>query len=160
MPRKKKPELPPKLKRGGQARPIPWAFIERMAAIQCTATEVIQVLGLAEATVYNACEREKGCSLGTYMDRYRSMGKMSLRRKQFKVAMDGNVTMLRWLGIQYLDQSPEVVMLHKTPSDAAPATTETKPEAPNGFELPPLLEDKPAETPPVTVETTGRTVED
>lgn len=34
----------------------------------------------------------------------------SLRRKQFEVAMDGNATMLIWLGKQHLDQSDTLIV--------------------------------------------------
>lgn len=38
----------------------------------------------------------------------RERGKSSLRRKQFEMAMNGNVTMLIWLGKQHLGQTEKV----------------------------------------------------
>lgn len=108
-----------------------------MARIQCTTAEVVAILHLSINTVYDACMREHGCTLGEFLDRYREEGKASLRRAQFHAATKkGNTTMMRWLGIQYLEQSPEVVMIHKTP--IATATDQKPPEAPalpSGFAI-------------------------
>lgn len=43
-----------------------------------------------------------------YFDQKRQPGKIALRRKQYEVAMTGNVPLLIWLGKQYLDQSEKV----------------------------------------------------
>jgi len=57
------------------------------------------------------------CSVDTLERRFadriktaREKGKMSLRRKQFEVALNGDKAMLIWLGKQYLEQreAPEV----------------------------------------------------
>ena len=48
--------------------------------------------------------------LATYQLYLDCQGKIELRKKQWEIAMDGNVKMLIWLGKQYLGQSesPEV----------------------------------------------------
>ena len=67
-----------------------------LAQIQCSYAEMAAVLGCDEKTLSNRFSqaikegREKGLS--------------SLKRAQYKKAMDGNPTMLIWLGKQYLDQ--------------------------------------------------------
>ncbi len=56
-----------------------------------------------------------GCDEGTIRKRFsdilqkgREIGKTKLRDRQMQAAMDGNVTMLIWLGKQYLGQSDKV----------------------------------------------------
>ena len=57
-----------------------------------------------------------GCSVTTLNDRFRSIidkgvaeGRTNLRQLQWKSAEGGNVTMLIWLGKQYLGQADKVV---------------------------------------------------
>ena len=133
--------------------------------IQCTVNEVINVLRIGGAVLYAACEREHGCTLAEYMEQYRDMGRMSLRRAQYKAAISGNTTMMRWLGIQYLEQSPDVVVMHKVQNGPAAPAEDAQAVAPTpaGFAIRGL--NAPAETPaeespadPNTIPTTGRTV--
>lgn len=139
-------------------------MVARMGIYQCSVTEVIDILGLAPNTIYDACQRVHSMSLATFLDIYRAHGRASLRRKQFKVAMTGNVTMLRWLGIQYLDQSPEVVMLHRSPGTGE--QVQDQPQAapsPSGFSIAGLPAPQPQPEPAqpseaAAIPTTGRTV--
>lgn len=143
-----------------------------MAIIQCTTEEVCAVLGGAPNAIYDNCVRDNGCTLGEYLDRYRELGKMSLRRAQYKAAVrDGNTTMLRWLGIQYLDQSPEVVVMHRAPPGTPATDAPQPPTPPSGFAIRGLEGPTPsasensserakAEVPadPNVIPTTGRTI--
>lgn len=71
--------------------------VYKLAMIQCTNVEIAAFLNCSESTirVKFAAELAKG----------REAGKMSLRRKQFEVAQNGNIAMLIWLGKQYLGQT-------------------------------------------------------
>lgn len=144
---------------GQPPRVIPWEQIERMAMVQCSTTEIIMILGISSQTLYDAAIREKGVPLGEYLDKFREVGKLALRRKQHEVALKGNVTMLRWLGIQHLEQSPEVVVMHKAPGSASPTdeTAPPQPEAPSGFKIRGLPE---PQADPNVIDAEGRTVED
>jgi AraC-like DNA-binding protein len=66
------------------------AQVEQLAAIDCSLEEMGAVLGCSPDTLQRrfAAVIEKG----------RATGRSSLKRKQFKLAMDGNPTMLIWLG--------------------------------------------------------------
>ena len=77
--------------------------IKELAEIQCTMGEIASVMG---------------CSVDTLERRYadvikegRDHGKSSLRRMQYKKALEGNPTMLIWLGKHYLDQKEAVTLL-------------------------------------------------
>lgn len=82
------------------ARPrkaIDLATLEKLAAINCSHAEMASVLGCSSDTL----ER----NYAAVIKKGRAQGRMSLKRKQYEVAMTGNVTMLIWLGKQMLDQS-------------------------------------------------------
>jgi hypothetical protein len=89
---------------------IDWDQVDEMCRIHCTGEEQAAVLGIDYDTLNAACKREKGLGFSDYYAQKSSGGKMSLRRKQYTAAMDGNTTMLVWLGKNWLGQSdqPEV----------------------------------------------------
>lgn len=70
--------------------------IKQLAMIGCTLEEMAQVLGCHRATL----DRR----FATVIKEGWNLRNMSLRRKQFEVAMGGSVGMLVWLGKQFLGQ--------------------------------------------------------
>ncbi len=92
--------------------------VKRLAAIQCSYEEMAAVLDCDESTLTKRFSQviQKG----------RSNGRMSLKRKQYTMAMGGNITMLIWLGKQYLgqrDKREEIINANITnlPADKAKA---------------------------------------
>lgn len=75
--------------------------VKKLAAIQCSNEEMASVLNCSKDTL----ERRYAAIIKDG----RASGRMSLKRKQYEVAMSGNVGMLIWLGKQYLDQSEKMV---------------------------------------------------
>lgn len=71
--------------------------VRKLAAIGCTHEEIASVVGCSQDTIARRFLED--------VEYGRSQGKSSLRRKQWEMAMSGNVTMLVWLGKQYLGQS-------------------------------------------------------
>lgn len=101
--------------------------VKRLALIQCTVEEMASVLRCDKRTL----ERR----FAAIIKEGRESGRMSLKRKQFELAMGGNVAMLIWLGKQTLGQrEPQRVEL--TGADGKPienklevvVTRLTKPE--------------------------------
>jgi len=89
------------------ARPlteIDWDQVDKLCAIHCTGEEQAAILGISYDTLNRACKREYELSFAEYFKQKASSGKMSLRRKQYTAAMDGNTTMLVWLGKNWLGQ--------------------------------------------------------
>lgn len=82
-----------------------WIQIDKMCAIFCTGEEIANVLGFSYDTLERRVKEKFKISCADYIKSKASMGKMSLRRMQFKSAEAGNATMQIWLGKQYLDQS-------------------------------------------------------
>jgi hypothetical protein len=74
--------------------------IVALAAIGCTVEEIATVLGVKRNTVH--------VSYQEYLDRGHAQQRVSLRKRQWKKGMEGDVSMLRWLGIQYLGQKNQV----------------------------------------------------
>ena len=91
-------------KRGPKAYQADWKKIDNMCAIKCTGEEITSILGVDYDTLSAACERDHKVKLSEYIEQKSAGGKMSLRRRQYTTAMDGNPTMLIWLGKNWLGQ--------------------------------------------------------
>ena len=87
---------------------IDWPKVDGMCAIQCTGEEIAGVLGIDYDTLQRACKRENEILFADYIQQKRSGGKMSLRRKQYSTAMEGNPTLLIWLGKNWLGQTDKM----------------------------------------------------
>jgi hypothetical protein len=70
--------------------------VAKLAAIGCTTLEIASAMDCSVDTLQRrfAANLAKG----------RESLKMKLRRRQIRAALDGNITMLIWLGKQYLGQ--------------------------------------------------------
>lgn len=88
---------------------IDWEQMEKLLALQCTQIEIASWFDCSEDTLERACKREHSVTFAEYSRQKRKKGCISLRRKQYEVAMSGNVSMLIFLGKQYLNQYDKVV---------------------------------------------------
>ena len=77
---------------------------ERLCSIQCTETEIAGWFSCSVDTIERWCRREYKSSFADIYAEKRSLGKISLRRSQFRMA-ETNPTMAIWLGKQYLGQA-------------------------------------------------------
>lgn len=125
-PRKEKKKLAPP---GGRPRlELNLATITRLAALGCSAREIAGVCGVSEDTLARRladnAEVKNAYELGL------SQLCESLRRRQVRMALNGNLVMLIWLGKQYLGQ--------KEPDKASAAPPPADPDrpAPYGKEVP------------------------
>mgnify|MGYP000701764812 CR=1 FL=1 len=82
--------------RGRPRKPVDTTLVEKLAAHGLADHEIADVLGISERTIQRRCR--------VALDRGRAKLKVSLRRWQIRAAKRGNVTMLIWLGKQYLGQ--------------------------------------------------------
>lgn len=99
--------------RGENKTVIPPDEVEKLAQLHCSSEEIAAFFGVPSQTLV--------ANFGDIIQKARAEMKVALRRSQIKLALDGNCTMLIWLGKQYLNQSDKVV--------------EEKPEALNAEEL-------------------------
>lgn len=83
---------------GRPKKVIDYETARKLALIQCTLEEIANFFECSVRTL----ERDKEfCQV---YKKHIGEGRMSLRRKQWKAADEGNTTMLVWLGKQYLGQ--------------------------------------------------------
>lgn len=85
--------------------PKDWASVDYMCMIHCTGEEIAGVLGMDYDTLNRNCKDTHGIPISEYIKKHQSGGKMSLRRAQWKAAESGNVSMMIWLGKQWLGQA-------------------------------------------------------
>jgi hypothetical protein len=62
-------------------------------------------LGITEKTLTKLIREKTGLSFSQYKDQKKEPLRINLLKKQYDVAMSGNVSMLIWLGKQHLGQS-------------------------------------------------------
>jgi len=74
--------------------------IEKMASFGLTNKEIAEALGYDENTLKRNFE--------IFLTKGKANLKQRLKRKQIQVALGGNVSMLIWLGKQYLGQTEKV----------------------------------------------------
>lgn len=89
------------------ARPhkeINWEDFDQLCAIQCTGEEIAAFFRIDYDTLNAICKREQDKSFSELFAQKRQAGKISLRRRQFQAAQDGNPTMMVWLGKNWLGQ--------------------------------------------------------
>lgn len=90
------------------ARPkknISQSQFETLCGIGCTKTEICAVFECDEKTLTAWCKRTYKLGFSEVYKMKRDKGNASLRRLQFKEAEKGNVTMLIWLGKQWINQT-------------------------------------------------------
>lgn len=78
--------------------------LRNMVRIQCTAEECAGVFECSVDTLDRRLKEEGFAGFADFYKTYGGEGKVSLRRAQWKLAQDGNPTMLIWLGKQMLGQ--------------------------------------------------------
>lgn len=98
-----------KPKRDGPGRPpkeIDLGELEKLVRMQCTRAEVAAWFECHEDTIDRRLLADIGINFAAYFEEKRGRGRISLRRRQWKQAIEaGNTTMLIFLGKNYLGQS-------------------------------------------------------
>jgi len=101
---------------------VDWKLFEHLCRIHCTEAEICAILDISEKTLAARCQETFCKPFSQVFTEKRAGGKMSIRRRQYEMAMgraarydeQGNLleaeappdkTMLIWLGKQWLDQT-------------------------------------------------------
>lgn len=94
-------------KKGRPKIVIDWDELDKLCEMQCTLDEIADWFKCSTDTIQNKCKSEQKMVFSTYFKKKSVGGRISLRRKQFKVATEGkgNVPLLIFLGKQYLGQT-------------------------------------------------------
>jgi len=88
---------------------IDWKKVDNLLKAQCDGTVIAGMLGIHYNTFYLAVEHKFKIGFSEYSAAKKTEGKEILRAKQYQVAMEGDKTMLVWLGKQYLGQKDKQV---------------------------------------------------
>ncbi len=83
---------------------IDWNKVDSLLIAGCLGTEIASCLGVSADTLYNRCAKEKGVNFSAYLKEKRAIGDSELFKKQYAMAIEGNTTMLLWLGKNRLNQ--------------------------------------------------------
>lgn len=97
------------------ARPkakIDWLKVDVYLRAQCDGAAIARIIGIHPETLYDACKEKYKMGFSEYAAAKKSEGCEILRAKQYQAAMDGDKTMLIWLGKQYLGQSDKQTLEH------------------------------------------------
>lgn len=101
----------PKLK--GPTSDEDWQTFESALHLQCTQSECAALFRCDEDTLAKRVKERYGKKFSDVFKEKRLGGMASLRRRQWKAAMDGDTTMLIFLGKKYLGQGDWGDMLKK-----------------------------------------------
>ena len=85
------------------AKPIDLRQVEELARIGCTEEDMAAVLGVSVDTIQR--RKRSSAEFCGVIEKGRASLRNSLRRLQVRKALEGNTTMLIWLGKQLLGQS-------------------------------------------------------
>lgn len=86
---------------------------EKLCGLHCTLADIAGFFDCSEDTIERWCERNYEQKFRDVWAIKSSKGKISLRRFQFAAAEKGNVTMLIWLGKQFLGQSEKIATVNQ-----------------------------------------------
>ena len=93
------------------ARPkknIDWKKVDKMLEAQCLGTEIAAYFDMHPDTFYNRVQEEFGMGFTDFSRRKKDTGKMKLRMAQMESALQGDRSMMIWLGKNYLEQKDKV----------------------------------------------------
>lgn len=89
---------------GRKEIPIDWKLVEKLLQSQCQGKEIAAELRIHEDTLYARCKTDLGIHFSDWSYSFRQKGINRLRFKQYEKAMNGDNTLLVWLGKTVLKQ--------------------------------------------------------
>ena len=90
---------------GRPKKEIDFEQLDKLCKLQCTGEECASFFGMDYDTLNARIKEHHDSNFSDYYKKNSGEGKISLRRLQWQAAQGGNVTMLIWLGKQYLGQA-------------------------------------------------------
>ena len=86
---------------------IDWDKVDKLIECGNDGVRVAANLGIHPNTLYQRCEKDRGLSFSDHLAQKRARGESHILAKQYAVAMEGNTTMLIWVGKQMCSQKEE-----------------------------------------------------
>lgn len=87
---------------------------EKLCGLQCTKKEMCCFFDITDKTLESWCKRTYKKGFSEIFEEKRGLGKISLRRNQFRLA-EKNANMAIWLGKQYLGQKDDTKITFENP---------------------------------------------
>jgi hypothetical protein len=84
--------------------PIDWKQVDEWLKRGSLGTHIAACLGISSDTLYDRCQQEHGIGFSEYSRQKKSVGDTNLLGKQYDEAMNGNTSLLIWLGKVRLGQ--------------------------------------------------------
>jgi len=97
-----------KKKMGRPTKDIDPVQFEKLCEMMCTKKEIASFFNLSEDTIERWCKKTYKQTFAVTYDQKSDKGRIAIRRVQLQKAKEGNITMLIWLGKQWLGQSEKV----------------------------------------------------
>lgn len=94
----------------GNSKTIDWDRVDKLCKAGCPMSEIAGVLGVVKDVIYKACVAEKGMHWADYKSTLKQHGNGMIREKQYDMAIDGDRTMLIWLGKNRLKQAERSIV--------------------------------------------------
>ena len=99
-------------KGGRPKKRINFETVDKLCGLHCTGEEIAAFLGIDYDTLNARIKEKYDVGFSEYYKKKKGFGKVSLRRMQWEAAQQGNITMLIWLGKQYLGQKDKQEIAH------------------------------------------------
>lgn len=100
--------------KGGNKVVIDWSLVDKLLIAGCSGAEIADSIGIHKNTLYNRCRDDFQMNFDDYKTSKKNKGNSLLRAKQFEIAMNGDKSMLVWLGKNRLGQSDVQKFDHTT----------------------------------------------
>lgn len=97
-----------KKKRGPEKKTVDIEQLKKLCEIHCTKQEIVDFFEVSCDTLTRRVKEIGYLNFADYYAKNISKGKISLKRKQWDIAMDGDVQMLKWLGKQVCGQKERI----------------------------------------------------
>ena len=97
---------------------IDWKKVNKLMEAGCSGGEISGHLGIHSDTLYRRCVTDNGAEFSEYIKQFKAKGDTLLRKKQFELALEGDKSMLIWLGKNRLGQSDKAAVDHTSMGEA------------------------------------------
>jgi hypothetical protein len=87
---------------------IDWKVVDNLLKSQCDGAIIARMIGISPDTLYKRCKAKFKVDFSAYSQQKKSEGRELLKAKQYELAMNGDRTMLVWLGKQHLGQKEKM----------------------------------------------------
>jgi len=97
-----------KKKSGRPRHKIDWKKVESLIIHGCSGVQIAATLAIHPETLYDRCLKEHKRTYSDYSHEFWQKGNAQLHAKQYQMAMQGDKTLIIWLGKNRLKQTDKI----------------------------------------------------